>query len=484
MSESKGNDAVLLIHGTFSGDDADQGTRWWQRNSEAYRRLRETLPSSVSTADDWPIFHWGAGPNSERARSSAALRLLEQVERFEERGQPYHLIGHSHGGSVIWETLRRAVLLRENMRVDETRRARLRLPHLRSWTTIGTPFMQFEEAPIPFRDRIPGGNLSRRFEYWVATRATWLNPKWQAPLIVIVLTIVAFLLLLCPFVAIPILDNKFNLPEEVLGYLIIGAVFYEFFVLVGSVFLTALIAAGAERQQFLREKRAGRQAMVEFGPRWLGLYSTADEAINSLRATPTLALKVAHPLVLSERVFYSDQILGPARPLFWLHNLMFNWIFVPLTNRFISNQLSRFAQGNDRPGTIVGSVTTSPVADYAEIPPLPDELTRKLVAQADTAVEGQLPRVRVLLGQVAQIGLHNLTAEAAGALGDDGLVHCLYYRDDDILKLICHNICCASDPSIKWPEDGIGYGLINWRAESRAHVAKQIEQISLNAASN
>ena len=51
------------------------------------------------------------------------------MTRLEQLGRRYHLVGHSHGGSVIWHALRAASLKRVN------------LERLRSWTTVGTPFL-------------------------------------------------------------------------------------------------------------------------------------------------------------------------------------------------------------------------------------------------------------------------------------------------------------------------------------------------------
>ena len=59
----------------------------------------------------WPregeVFHW-SGENSERSRIKAGRDLLEYLLALESAGRGYHLIGHSHGGSVIWHALCRA----------------------------------------------------------------------------------------------------------------------------------------------------------------------------------------------------------------------------------------------------------------------------------------------------------------------------------------------------------------------------------------
>ena len=100
---------MILVHGTFAGDQKDVGDKWWQAGSEAAEELQQRLPRGVRIADNSEVFHW-SGENSERARSKAALRLLDRLHKLEEQGREYHLVGHSHGGSVIWSALKMTTL--------------------------------------------------------------------------------------------------------------------------------------------------------------------------------------------------------------------------------------------------------------------------------------------------------------------------------------------------------------------------------------
>src|SRR5206468_1151122 len=55
---------------------------------------------------------------------------LSQLEN--DPAEPgYHLIGHSHGGSVLWHALRTSAARRRP------------LEKLQSWTTVGSPFLHF-----------------------------------------------------------------------------------------------------------------------------------------------------------------------------------------------------------------------------------------------------------------------------------------------------------------------------------------------------
>src|SRR4051794_32781645 len=90
---------VLLIHGTGATAAEDEGTRWWQRGSEFSRDLDGHLTRWACCLSEGRLFRW-SGTNSERERQRAARDLLDTwLNRFEKEGRPYHLIGHSHGGS-------------------------------------------------------------------------------------------------------------------------------------------------------------------------------------------------------------------------------------------------------------------------------------------------------------------------------------------------------------------------------------------------
>ena len=120
---------VILVHGTFAARADDAGDSWWQQGSDTWNELQRRLPTGTQLADQGHVFHW-SGENSERARIKAGQDLLKLFRQFEEDGIGYHVIGHSHGGSVIWHALRLAEL------------QNYWLPRLHSWATVGTPFLQ------------------------------------------------------------------------------------------------------------------------------------------------------------------------------------------------------------------------------------------------------------------------------------------------------------------------------------------------------
>ncbi|MBM4090388.1 MAG: alpha/beta hydrolase [Planctomycetes bacterium] len=130
MSETPTKDVLIMVHGTGTSPESGEGDRWWQHGSSASTELKGRLPDDLFCSGPHEVFRW-SGENSERARIMAGRRLLACLESLEEKGQGYHLIGHSHGGSVIWHALQLA-----------TSRGKP-LDQLRSWATVGTPFLQY-----------------------------------------------------------------------------------------------------------------------------------------------------------------------------------------------------------------------------------------------------------------------------------------------------------------------------------------------------
>src|SRR5687767_4680131 len=109
---------ILTVHGTFSSGP-DDGDQWWQRGGAFEGHVRELVEAEAG-ALHWRPFGWD-GLNSEAARRNAGANLYRAMREHEQRGEPYCVIGHSHGGSVI-----SAALLEATRNNDS-------LPHLASW---------------------------------------------------------------------------------------------------------------------------------------------------------------------------------------------------------------------------------------------------------------------------------------------------------------------------------------------------------------
>jgi hypothetical protein len=118
-------DVVLLIHGT--GDARDKiELRWWQKGSAFLLALAAALPSGIESGPEiGHVVRW-AGRNSERGRRDAGKPLLEDLIALHDVGRNCHLIGHSHGGSVIFHALVEAE--RCGMTLDYERSICMRIP--------------------------------------------------------------------------------------------------------------------------------------------------------------------------------------------------------------------------------------------------------------------------------------------------------------------------------------------------------------------
>jgi triacylglycerol esterase/lipase EstA (alpha/beta hydrolase family) len=109
-------DLIYCVHGTFASESmtaTTPGTRWWQRASNTWDRLDSTYPRAPSCPT--AASHCSTGPAETPWPTGldASHQLLARLLEFESHGRPYQLIGHSHGGSVTWEALVAAHLMRE-----------------------------------------------------------------------------------------------------------------------------------------------------------------------------------------------------------------------------------------------------------------------------------------------------------------------------------------------------------------------------------
>lgn len=127
----------VFVHGTFDADLEEGRQKWWEPSGPFAQGLLTDLGSR--TDDKIVPFKW-SGENSDRDRRRGGRRLLNKLLALEKEGRPYHLVGHSHGGSVITHALERAA--QRDRRLDQ----------LKSIVTVGTPFFDYRSnsfAPAP-----------------------------------------------------------------------------------------------------------------------------------------------------------------------------------------------------------------------------------------------------------------------------------------------------------------------------------------------
>lgn len=268
---------VITVHGTFAhaggaATAAADGSRvpppatglvgsaapgldrqWWEPGSRFEQEIREFVEAPGGTLDV-TRFEW-SGANSELGRREAGSKLLARLKEYEARKEPYCLIGHSHGGSVI-----AAALLEGGAR-------RVPLNHLKRWITVGTPF------------------VSLRKETWLFARLDLLRK----------VIFVASMMLLLMFLFYLVNDITSGRP------LLFGASFPGILVVLGvmmslPMLVTYVLFRYFDGKSMLNYSgRAVRRARETFASRWLSLAHKDDEAIQGLTFLPGAKLYFFSP---------------------------------------------------------------------------------------------------------------------------------------------------------------------------------------------
>ena len=271
---------IITVHGTFAhaGGTAEQpegepqGLQWWETGSAFDHDIRTNVEAANGQLDVVP-FKW-SGDNSELGRRAAGSKLLEQMRGLEARGEPYCVIGHSHGGSVI-----SAALLEGGSR-------KLTLDNLKRWITVGTPFVKMEK------------------ERWLFSRLDLLRK------VIFVASMMLFLMFLFYLVAEIFSRQK----HMVLGDAAPGVLIFTGLMMSMPIVTSYFVLGYLDSRSMLTHRKvAVERARNAFGARWLSLAHRDDEAIQGLGFLPgaklsffdrsfavstlTLASVIALPLV-------------------------------------------------------------------------------------------------------------------------------------------------------------------------------------------
>ena len=454
---SSQNELVFLIHGTFAGTDSDEGRRWWQRGSPFWCQLEQFLPEDITMGD---VFHWEEGPNSYRARVEAGGVLLNKLIELEKTRQGYHLVGHSHGGSIIWECLRQASFSRSGRNVSSENSRPLKLPNLKSWTTVGTPFIDFAPKLLlrrPITETKPSSLRKRRIlsfllpDFFMRIYGLWA------------LGVVASGSIAPFFFSWGFASEVYSAdPNISVGTLVLFALLG--FAMPMLFFFPIALLAGAYLMRVAEAKEASRERLLmnnivkEFGPKWLGIYSEHDEAIASIKASIDLNLSLIPKRENTQIIFFSDKIF---RSIHWLRrriNFFYN-LFVPmLGNSFMAAQISRAVQGSDRPGCVAVATRTHPSWSDGFSMPIPKDVDAQLVALADRRAAELIPQLRALLFSFDGGPLHLTLNQDTDPTS--GLVHNNYFDVKEIVHMIANHIRMMSgcpsghhehnDAAVKW----------------------------------
>jgi hypothetical protein len=136
-------ETIVLVHGTFSGPREGE-RQWWQGglDGDFASRLHGALAKRGIDVRCWshsadPLFHW-SGENDWVARVEASAALRQHISELANEGWRCHLVGHSHGGNVIVESL-------NAMHGRPEERA------VASVVTLGTPFLDILDDVDPYK---------------------------------------------------------------------------------------------------------------------------------------------------------------------------------------------------------------------------------------------------------------------------------------------------------------------------------------------
>ena len=306
---------LVTVHGTGSGDSADKGHQWWQHGSSFQQELAKRLHLDPTRVEIVP-FHWQLGPNSEIARLAAGRALYELLKGYDKSGEDYYLIGHSHGGSVIHDALLHSV---SNGR---------RFERLKSWCTIGTPFLDYRPTRFLF---------SR-----LGTKGLTLYTTAMGSLLFTAICMLAIFFNFTPTI---------QLANEQLGASAFSLYFGRNIVPIavyGIIGLVTLFAAERFGGGWYSHKHKKKVA-IHYGDRWLGLWHSDDEAISALSNVRNLQAPIVPPTFLMPVIAIYLPVLLAMLFTFWVS---YQYGFAqksvnPDEEQYIEYTLQRVAEKNE-----------------------------------------------------------------------------------------------------------------------------------------
>jgi hypothetical protein len=246
---------IITVHGTFAhanAPDAPAGSavdpQWWEIPSTFEHDLRELVDAREGQLEVKP-FTWG-GDNSEVERRLAGLRLGKELRELEARNEPYCVIGHSHGGSVVSTALLSSAARKQP------------LQNLKRWITVGTPFVNF------------------RKELWLLTRLSLIRK------VIFVASMMLLLMFLVYLFSTSLGGERMLFGGTFPRILVVTAVMSS----LPALFFYLVLRYLDNRSLLLYHRRITRRAREKFGTRWLSLAHPDDEAIQGLGYLPEAKL--------------------------------------------------------------------------------------------------------------------------------------------------------------------------------------------------
>jgi hypothetical protein len=377
---------VILVHGTGAAEPDPVKPKWWETHSDYTRDLRECLGPGydVGETPESEPFKW-SGANSERDRRRAGRRLLSRLQRLEREGRSYHLVGHSHGGSVIWHMLWQSMG---------------NLNGLKSWTTVGTPFLEF--API-----------------WTGS-TTFIS----------FLVAVVFMSYPMALTLIAAQERKIVLRDGNTAGIVMAVLLCAFLVMLCLGLAYVSIQWLGRRLNLFFQRWLENRAKSRYGGRWFALWHPEDEPIAGLNAS------------LISPITFVPRVAGPNSRRFWrIVTAPYNRLIAPATDEFVWTLLMGRLQGSDVGGSVMIDAATTPRAlapGWSEMPlGLIEEMSASAGQQASRTVEA----LRHRLGQMRAKGRGTEAfGELTSAVSWSEILHTSYFDIPSVREVIAAGI--------------------------------------------
>lgn len=279
---------IVTVHGTFAhinappvenGGTSSAGSPaatipWWQKESGFGKLVAEMSGDEGANVHIEP-FIW-SGENSEFERRAAGAKLLNLLKDLEARGEPYSIVAHSHGGSVVSSALMQSI--GRNIRLDG----------LRKWITVGTPFVELHKERYLFL-RLP----------------IFLKALFVASLMLLFM----FLFFMLNDIA---MNGWLNSSRGKSILYVISAVLASLPFIV--FFVVAKFWDG--RRLFFYRRRVIHKAHARYGAKWVGLCHEDDEVVQGLTSLKSVDTPIFHKNFAVPALSIFSVFLLPAAYLF------------------------------------------------------------------------------------------------------------------------------------------------------------------------
>lgn len=399
---------IITVHGTFAAHAASEGHSWWQIGEDG---LVQALNARLSDrALVGKPFHWSGGIN-ESERQNAAERLAKQILTSEKENRKYHLVGHSHGGNVVWQALQIAS------------KDRPHLPNLVSWTTVGTPFLHFGPEPIDL-----GLVASFALLVWM-----FLGESSQYPH----LSLIGVARL--TWTLLPNLSSDGG--SVLLAWVVESSILVIILILALITIRLTISLVGWIR--FPYRKKSERNTYSSLTKRHLAIWSSKDEAISGLIGCLHIGLPLTPVFPLRGKGFWAN-LTSPIRLLMIG---FYNVLVGPSLSLFAKNLVRDRMLGNNLAFSRVHEVSSAPIATEPGLSVSP-EVEEWLAEFAGQHASKTLDGVREALGVFSSGSSWSyFESRVKQNASFDGLIHNSYFACPGVIEAICAHIAITGVPA-------------------------------------